>query len=354
MELQDFVLTLHLQEGLFDVRHEEVQHLALDDHHAAEVSHLAENFPDTTGESGSHHQQLGFASGALCLLGIAGDVGVAQDGLQHLRKAGVEHGVGLVHHKEAQLTKVQEASPQGLDQSTWRGHQNIWMTVLEDHLDVSHTSPATQSPRQQAQWGAQAPAHRGHLLCQLSGGHENQGVDFVQAPSVCLRFPFRLQPVNGRQEVSQSFTTARLCCTKNIVTHHDLWDGLLLHGGGMGDVDTVQRFHQLPADVEVVKGHCCFLFCILLDSDTGSDGPGVVDGEVVAEGLGMFPSLGAEARLLKLAELVPRGLVQVRVPAPDQELACPDGADLVLASCLLHAVDELLHGARHTDDCDLL
>lgn len=60
----------------------------------------------------------------------------------------------------------------------------------------------------------------------------------------------------------------------------------------------------------------------------------------------MFPSFGAENRLLELPKYVSCGLVQTGVLALDQELTSFDGVDLVLASSLFHVVDTLQHVAR--------
>ena len=174
-------------------------------------------------------------------LAVAG--AAAQQLVEVVGEAHVEHLVGLVEHHHLEVIKRKGTAMQVIDRSAGRRHHHVDATVQTRQLPPDGLAPVDRQ-HSHTQTTAVLVDRLGYLHRQLAGGAQHQGLRRLAGPIG------QVDAAEDRQgeRCSLAGTCGRL--TDQVVAGHDGGDRLRLNRGGFLVAEFAQRLEEFPRKIE--------------------------------------------------------------------------------------------------------
>ena len=145
-------------------------------------------------------------------------------------KAHVQHAVGLVEHQNLHLAQIQHALLLQVQQTPWRGYQNVY--AFFEFADLrAHAHTAKNHGAGELQVFTVGADGFFHLRGEFAGGGEHQRAD-AGATEFVLGAAAHGQAVQQRQGECGCFARAGLRATEEVAAFQNQRNGLRLDRGG--------------------------------------------------------------------------------------------------------------------------
>jgi hypothetical protein len=179
--------------------------------------------------------------------GLAVRGGGAEDQLEVLREAHVEHLVGLVEHEGLEVVEHQGAAVDVVDRAAGGGHDDVDAALQLAQLRPDRGA-AVDGEDAGAELRAVAGEVVGHLHGELAGGGQHQGRGGLVAAGLG-------EALHQRQAERGGLAGAGGGLAEHVVTGDQVRDGLRLHRGGAGVAHAGEHVDELDPQAQVGEGH---------------------------------------------------------------------------------------------------